>query len=321
MFGRSNDNSLQYALIYQSELDLVSRWVLDYPDIETGGDFFGFWTHRGNPVVQFAIGPGPNVNRTYTFFNQDVDYLIECGRELRKHHGLLHMGEWHSHHRLGLKHPSAHDCDTVSSCIDEAGLPRFLLTICTIDSRNDTLLNGFLFDRGVTGFQPLAWVVLPGISPVRSHMEQASTIHRSPIADAPSLAQLATVSLDQPLAIRERARFAPGSWTDSPEGQLALKSIHDRFEERYGKSDLSLEDDGRVSLVCNSDNIQARIVFPHQFPDETVELVLTDSSTGRSIIGLNGLEENWENTPHEQRLDLVDQALEKVVNEVNKLNM
>jgi hypothetical protein len=42
------------AIIYQSELDYISRCVLDYPNIETGGDLFGFWTYSGFPVIQYA---------------------------------------------------------------------------------------------------------------------------------------------------------------------------------------------------------------------------------------------------------------------------
>ncbi len=39
------------ALVYQSEMDFVSRCILDCPNIETGGELFGFWTATGIPVV------------------------------------------------------------------------------------------------------------------------------------------------------------------------------------------------------------------------------------------------------------------------------
>lgn len=32
------------VLVYQSELDYLSRCILDYPHIETGGQLFGYWT-------------------------------------------------------------------------------------------------------------------------------------------------------------------------------------------------------------------------------------------------------------------------------------
>ena len=59
------------AIIYQSELDYLSRCILDYPDIETGGQLFGFWTNQGVPVVLYVIGPGRHANHQQSFFNQD----------------------------------------------------------------------------------------------------------------------------------------------------------------------------------------------------------------------------------------------------------
>ena len=43
------------TIIYRSELDFVSRCILDCPNIETGGELFGFWTAGGIPVVLFAL--------------------------------------------------------------------------------------------------------------------------------------------------------------------------------------------------------------------------------------------------------------------------
>ena len=51
------DRPSQKAIIYQSELDFISRCILDYPDIETGGQIFGYWTSTGVPVVMEVIGP------------------------------------------------------------------------------------------------------------------------------------------------------------------------------------------------------------------------------------------------------------------------
>ena len=95
----SETNSRNKAIIYQSELDLISRFVMDYPDIETGGDLFGFWTKEGNPVVQYVIGPGKNTTRTAHSFYQDIDYLKKCGNFLNSRFGLEHIGGWHSHHK------------------------------------------------------------------------------------------------------------------------------------------------------------------------------------------------------------------------------
>ena len=103
------DRPSSNAFIYKSELDFISRCILDYKNIETGGQLFGYWTADGSPVVVYAIGPGTNANHQVAFFNQDVDYLVNVGNVLVHHYGLLHIGEWHSHHKLGLANPSGHD--------------------------------------------------------------------------------------------------------------------------------------------------------------------------------------------------------------------
>lgn len=107
------------VIIFQSELDYLSRCILDYPNIETGGQLFGYWTEDGVPVVMYAIGPGSKANHQTAFFNQDVDYLLTLGKLLKEHFGLHHIGEWHSHHHLGLAKPSSHDVHTMNSTIRE----------------------------------------------------------------------------------------------------------------------------------------------------------------------------------------------------------
>ena len=101
------------VLIYKSELEYISRCILDYTNIETGGQLFGYWTSDGVPVVLYVIGPGPHANHQGAFFNQDINYLEMIGGILTRDFGLQHMGEWHSHHQLGLARPSGHDAFTI----------------------------------------------------------------------------------------------------------------------------------------------------------------------------------------------------------------
>ena len=41
------ENPASKAIIYRSEIDYISRCILDYPNIETGGQLFGYWTALG----------------------------------------------------------------------------------------------------------------------------------------------------------------------------------------------------------------------------------------------------------------------------------
>ena len=74
-------------LIYGSEAERLAQLTAQYPDIETGGDLFGYWTHSGSPVVSFAIGPGRSSRHHFTSFYQDETYLREVGTELYDQHG------------------------------------------------------------------------------------------------------------------------------------------------------------------------------------------------------------------------------------------
>lgn len=165
------------AIIYQSELDFISRCILDYPNIETGGELFGFWTATGIPVVLFAIGPGANANHQVKFFNQDVDYLVRVGRGFIRKFGLQHIGEWHSHHQLGLPEPSAHDAQTMSSCITQRHLGRFLMGLGNCDGVRSTFA-AFEFVEGCEGFRLLPWDVKAGNSPFRTAIEMDGELTR-----------------------------------------------------------------------------------------------------------------------------------------------
>jgi hypothetical protein len=88
----------QQAKIYHSELEFIAKCVRQYPELETGGDYFGFWSQDSIPVIQYALGPGDATDRTSVSFYQDIGYLKACGSLLNSRFGLEHIGAWHSHH-------------------------------------------------------------------------------------------------------------------------------------------------------------------------------------------------------------------------------
>lgn len=160
------------AIIYRSELDYLSRCILDYPNIETGGQLFGFWTRKGVAVVLFVLGPGPKANHQVAFFNQDLEYLVKVGGVLVSRYGLSHIGEWHSHHQLGLAHPSAHDAETMSSVICERKLGRFLMALGNCTAAEATV-NAFEFVQASGAkFRGIPWDVKEFESPFRTLIEK-----------------------------------------------------------------------------------------------------------------------------------------------------
>jgi len=162
------DLAFSSAAIYRSEFERVLKEIAASPNMETGGELFGFYRDDGTPVVCYAIGPGPNANHQLAFFNQDLDYLVKAGKILCEGHGLDHIGEWHSHHRLGLARPSGHDAETVANGIRSRGRRRFILCVGNIVDNRATL-GGFAF-TGNTGTEhtPVAWQVIDGVSPYRT---------------------------------------------------------------------------------------------------------------------------------------------------------
>ncbi|CAB4001906.1 Hypothetical predicted protein, partial [Paramuricea clavata] len=110
----------------------IEKWVERYPNIETGGDLFGAWIDDRTAVVQFVLGPGRHCRRTGVSFFQDIDYLREAGSYLTQKQGLCNIGQWHSHHRLGLTRPSGGDENTVWGNMPNLGLDRYIVIIATI---------------------------------------------------------------------------------------------------------------------------------------------------------------------------------------------
>lgn len=164
------------AIIYRSEMDYISRCILDYPNIETGGQLFGYWTSDGTPVVCYAIGPGHKAQHHQTSFVQDWDYVKTIGEELHKQFRLQHIGEWHSHHQLGLAHPSSGDVNTMSYGVGKPGFPRLLLCIgnCT---QTYTTLNAFNFhENNPHNYVEARWDIIEQFSPYRNIVDSSLKI-------------------------------------------------------------------------------------------------------------------------------------------------
>lgn len=157
------------TLIYADEAQRIARFVCEYPDIETGGDLFGYWTHSGAPVVSYAIGPGRGSRHHAFSFYQDANWLHDMGLCLYDQHGLQHVGEWHSHHQLGVNHPSQGDIRTVVRGIATKNWPRFLLMIATLPPHPDSpVLQNYYLVRPDGRHWPLRIQVLDSGSPFRT---------------------------------------------------------------------------------------------------------------------------------------------------------
>jgi hypothetical protein len=273
------------ALIYKSELDYISRCVLDYPNIETGGDLFGFWTHSGYPVIQYVIGPGPNANHQSTFFNQDGNYLSEIGNKLRETHALQHIGEWHSHHQLGLAEPSGHDISTVCKAIAQYNLSNFFLVITNIRD-NSSSVNGFMFNREKgRDFDYAGWVILENHSPIRQDFDlKYHDLVYQPRTKESSLLDLSKATLNNLEFFKPE--YSSEYWLSEKPNHLVLKNII----EALGRFVVNVQvfqrnDDKTIYLEFHNDNKEYVVIFPIDFPK--TNLIIIDKTESKTIEGVN----------------------------------
>ena len=137
------------VFMFKEDYQMMVKLVLEYPNLETGGDLFGLWTSDGDAVLHAVLGPGRNCKRTGASFYQDVPYLKRNGELLTQDYMLCHIGEWHSHHQLRLFQPSHGDSSTVIRNYPR-GACGFLLIIANIVSSSDVKLLPYLYTEKST---------------------------------------------------------------------------------------------------------------------------------------------------------------------------
>lgn len=253
------------ALIYASELDYIAKCIQDYPNIETGGQLYGAWTASGAPRVIYAIGPGPRANHQTTFFNQDVEYLETVGVKL-KEYGLQHIGEWHSHHHLGLPHPSGHDAQTMQNGIVQLNLNRLLLCI---GSFNDSgiIINPFNFARDAR-FVPAQWDIINTRNRLREVIDnELAGILRTPSSSNYSFAEEYIVPQKQPVSNRS-------GWFSHIENRQAFKQIVDMLKASNWINEVTpqISSEGIVSLKIITRTFAEIITFPANFPNDPFKI-------------------------------------------------
>jgi hypothetical protein len=248
------------AIIYKSEMDYISRCILDCTNIETGGQLFGFWTADKVPVVLYAIGPGPHANHQPTFFNQDVNYLTRVGRPIVERFGLQHIGEWHSHHQLGLAQPSGHDANTMLSTIRDKHQVQFLLCIGNCTNTSSTL-NAFNFSEYSQNYVKAQWCIKEIESPFRKLIDNELALFLvHPRTLQANMENVYSTESQQNLPPEYKESY----WFSIKENRQILKQIMDRL----GNCTIQQDIDGYVYLSKVGNNYIDTIFFPEGFPQQ-----------------------------------------------------
>lgn len=264
------------AIIYQSELDYLSRCILDYPDIETGGQLFGFWTNQGVPVVLYVIGPGRHANHQPTFFNQDSDYLMTVGNELLNRYGLCHIGEWHSHHQLGLARPSGHDARTMHNGLIRIPQRRLLLCIGNYKNGRSTINPYNFHENDLHGYADALWQIIEIDSPFRKIADrELNDILIHPITQSPRQGdnRLLQISSVEHESKPEKKIRIPASYWIAQEGNLTVfKSMLQLTRNITATTDIDTQADesGIVQFHLCQKNIDIR--FSKDFPSVCPEI-------------------------------------------------
>lgn len=271
------------VVVFQSELDYLSRCILDYPNIETGGQLFGYWTSAGVPVVLYVLGPGDNANHQHAFFNQDVEYLEQVGRLLTNEFGLQHIGEWHSHHQLGLAHPSFHDARNIRESMQHYGLSRFLLCIGNCTETTSTV-NAFNFAGTSPVYREAQWEVMAMDSPFRKVVDQRlEGLLRHPYTSVPVL-------VGMKYRRQRGVKYPPGYWMNDKDNNKELKQMLDFLQSQSEslRCGVTLDDQGLVHILTKDEeqNVWQDVLFPMGFP--TSFPVITNE-----ILGVCTTGEGW----------------------------
>ena len=160
------------GMIFESEKKRISEYVLNYPNLETGGSMYGWYSESGLPVIALITGPGKNAMHHEVRFHADEAYSLEIGNAIVGY-GLQHLGEWHSHHKMALNHPSGVDCDAMRTSLvsQNSSIGRFLCGIANIVGKEVTF-NTYFFTRGNGGsYYHTPLVDQPGCSPLRTGLK------------------------------------------------------------------------------------------------------------------------------------------------------
>lgn len=260
-----NNDIPDIAIIFKSEFDYISRCILDYKDIETGGQLFGYWTAENIPVVLYAIGPGPKANHQTAFFNQDIEYLKKVGKPLIENFGLQHIGEWHSHHKLGLAQPSSHDAYTISSTINEKHLRHFLLCIGNCTDYESTL-NAFNFVENSNSYAKAYWCIKNIESPFRKIIDE----ELAPFLLHPKreVASHGHINYVKSTLAEEKPEYKESYWFSNKENRKAVKQIIDYIGQLSspGQCSIQLDENSFVTMTISYSDHVDQVFFPDGFP-------------------------------------------------------
>jgi hypothetical protein len=137
----------------ESIFDECDRYDVD----ETGGRLLGTYRHenvRYDLQVKGVLEPGPNAQRSQTYFLQDGEHQERLFRAIEADHpDIEHLGNWHTHHVNGLSTLSGGDKTTYFKIVnhEKHNIDFFYALLVVSKNRGGNpryAVKHFLFRRG-----------------------------------------------------------------------------------------------------------------------------------------------------------------------------
>ena len=266
--------------VFQSELERIGGWTSVHQRVETGGSLYGYWTHSGAPVVALSTGPGAGARHEVAAFYQDVAFMSATQASVWEGYALQHLGEWHSHHRIGLAEPSAGDIATVWSGMASRGWSRFVLGIANLGTAEvDVTLGLYLFDATDRRVTPCEVRVMRSANPFR---DRAPDFGQDPAVEVPRRGVYARVrheAVEEAQVARLRPLAHVAGWSGTPAGRKRLGqdvAALRVLEEAYGcTTSVRLADEEvHIEAVSPSGNALCMILgegYPQRAPRATLD--------------------------------------------------
>jgi proteasome lid subunit RPN8/RPN11 len=270
---------LAEARIYTGELALLYQLVAESPDLETGGELLGLWSHQGSPTIMLVTGPDTNATRTETHFMQPPDIHMMIERHMWDGYGLQVLGIWHSHHRLGLRELSKGDRLRTQRYASNHGRLRYIELLGYLDDSHPGKpeIRPYLYsDAPQLAELPVNVLELPGRSPIRDALTRhppPMALHTSLLLGGPTVkraARLPTgVSADlESQSPRERvndsavdADLPDDTQSDPDVALLSECHLHPEAEVEALAAEQAVQDreDAVVDIVLALENALARL--------------------------------------------------------------
>ncbi len=196
MFTRADNIKLEIPrAAIEAVFDECDRYNVD----ETGGRILGTYNAAGNRLsltVNGVIEPGPNAQRTQTYFKQDGEYQEKVFRQIEDHlPSIEHLGNWHTHHVNGLHHLSSGDIQTYRRIVGHSkhnidffyallvtekvpgktGLQRYLFKNYLMRRGDETVYEIAANDVSLVD-APLVWPIAKETMPARRHTPPRDTV-------------------------------------------------------------------------------------------------------------------------------------------------